>query len=339
MRSSVTLWVVAVVAVGSFGGGQSWAAPVVRVTLHARQQPVAKVVAEVSQALGAPIRVEGERKAAVTVELNDASGREALDTVAAAVDGEWQRLFILSGQGKGGGAGRFASGRLVTLSLEDVSVATAAGTVAKAAGARLELEGVPDKSLSITAESEPVEAVLDRLAKAAGLQWREEYVLTVGEPAAAAVVAPKPGKPGAASGPGAGARGSGAPSRGRGASIRGSAKVDPAPVGNASIRKNGMTPIAGGQVTAGMPADRALGQDSFYKYIFTLPRTKREPFVQQLADELKQTYEGNVTPSNSMQAQMLFERRLRRQAIFKKIGALPSAQQRELQPILDALSP
>jgi hypothetical protein len=282
--------------------------------------------------------VEGERKAPVTVDLNDVSGREALDTLAAAVDGEWQRLFVLSGQGKGGGAGRFPSGRLVTLSLEDVSVATAAGTVAKAAGARLELEGVPDKSLSITAESEAVELVLDRLAKAAGLQWREEYVLTIAEPAAAAVAVPKAGKPGVAPGPGAGVRGGATATRGRGPSLRGNAKVGPAPAGNPTIRKQGLAPNPGVQLSAGMPADRALGQDSFYKYIFTLPRTKREPFVQQLADELKQTNEGNVTPSNSMQAQMLFERRLRRQSIFKKIGALPAPQQRELQPILDALS-
>jgi hypothetical protein len=42
--------------------------------------------------------------------------------------------------------------------------------------------------------------------------------------------------------------------------------------------------------------------------------------------------------ANSMQAQMLFERRMRRQGIFKKIGALTAAQQKELQPILDALS-
>jgi hypothetical protein len=331
MRRNVGLWAVFVVAVCAVGTGGLRAAPAARVTLRVRQQPLAKVVAELSQALGAPVRIEGERKTPVTVDVSDVSGREALEAVATAVDGEWQRLIVLSGQRKGGGAGRFPSGRLVTLSLEDVSVATAAGTVAKAAAARLELEGVPDKSLSITAESEAVETVLDRLAKSAGLFWQEEFVLTVAEPAAATANASK-----AAKSHGATVR-SGA-TRGRVPGLGGSAKVGPAPIGTASIRKQGELPNLGGQLSAGMPADRALGQDSFYKYIFSLPRTKREPFVQQLADELKQTSEGHVTPSNSMQAQMLFERRLRRQAIIKMIVALPAAKKRELQPILDALS-
>src|SRR5262245_27617616 len=107
-----------------------------KVTLQLRHAGIEQAAAQLSHELGAPVRIEGTRKATLSVDVTDVSGREALEAVAGAADGRWQRLYVVSGRGNGGGAGRLPSGRLLTLSVEDTKVSIAVGMIAKAAGAR-----------------------------------------------------------------------------------------------------------------------------------------------------------------------------------------------------------
>jgi hypothetical protein len=311
------------------------AEPALKVTLQLRQASVQSAAEQMSRELEAPVRIEGTRKAPLALDLTEVSGREALDALAGAANGRWQRIYVFSGQGRGQGAGRLTCGRLVTLNVEKTSVAAAATMVAKAAGARWELENVPEKPVTIAVESEPVEAVLDRLSAETGMAWRAEYVLTVAEPAAVetpakAVNAPTAGheRSGGGGTPqnGPAGRGVRGPARGQG-SVRGG---NPIRVG----RGVGMTSLQ----RPALPADQALCQPGFYDYIFILPRTKREPFIKNVAQELKAI--ANERPhmaESSLDAQARFERNLRLRTIVGMIQALPAAKQRELQPIVDAI--
>jgi hypothetical protein len=300
-----------------------------RITLQLRHVGAEQAAAQLSHELGAPIRVEGTRKAPLSVELTDVSGREALDAIAGVANGRWQRLYVVSGRGKGGGPGRLPSGRLLTLSVENTKASIAVGMIAKAAGARWELDEVPDKVVTLTAESEPVETILDRLAKEAGVVWRAEYVLTVAEPAPTAAPAAAPGlspRRGGTTGRGSGARG------------RDGMRVQPGPNESWGPPRPGRDFTAGGGLPRNPPAEQALCQASFYKYLFQLPRTKREPFIQNLAEELKGGV-GAAPPgqSSNIAAQMRFEHQMRLKAIVTQIRSLPSAQQNELKTILDVV--
>jgi hypothetical protein len=343
-RSSET-WLVALISLAALAGSGAWAAPsTAAVTLKVQNDDVAKVAVRLSHELRAPVRIEGERKAPVSVDVTDASFRTALDAVAAAADGQWQRVYVLSGRGMGGGAGAYLSGRLVTLSLEEVSVATAAATVAKAAGARLEIEDVTDRRISVVAESEPVEAVLDRLTKEAGLVWRAEYALTVSEPA------PKTVTPTKSPSTQPRAKATATPKRGAPGNRQGAAAVPPGTELKAGPITRRSTPsTTSARLSMGPPADVALGQPSFYRYLFSLPRTKREPFIKDLAEELSRTGVAAVTvaPGSSdpdayrgaaLRAQSVFERRMRRAAILNVIQSMPAAHRKELQPIVEAVS-
>src|ERR1051326_1297508 len=103
------------------------------VTLHLQRVSAAEAAAQLARQLGAPVRVEGTRKAPLSVDVSEVAGRQALEAVAAAANGRWQRVYAVSGRGQGGGAGRLTSGRLITLDIEETPVAAAVATIAKAA--------------------------------------------------------------------------------------------------------------------------------------------------------------------------------------------------------------
>jgi hypothetical protein len=172
-----------------------------------------------------------------------------------------------------------------------------------------------------------VVAVLDRLAKEAGVGWRAEYVLTVAEPAPVPAAAPalSPRK-GGTTGRGTAARG------------RGELRVRPGPNAPSGPPRAGRDFTVGGGLPRNPPAEQALCQASFYKYLFQLPRTKREPFIQNLAEELKAG--GGAAPlgqGSNIAAQMRFEHQMRLKAIVTQISSLPSAQQNELKTILEVV--
>jgi hypothetical protein len=168
------------------------------VTLRLREATAAEVAAALTAALGATVVVDGPAVQRVSLELEEATGAQALDRAAAALGGRWQTIYLVepatAGGRRGSGARGVATGHTVTLRLEGVAAGAALTAVARAAGAQLEWVGPPAGSVTLDAVNLPVEEALDRVTEQIGARWSARYRLIPGSNAApaGAVLPPTP---------------------------------------------------------------------------------------------------------------------------------------------------
>jgi hypothetical protein len=148
--------------------------------------PAEELSAVLQSALGAPVRIEGVGGRRVSLTLERASARAALDQVAAALNGMWAPVFMVERLPAGTTAPpgtpvrRESLGRSVSLRVAGVSAKTALNMVARAAAARLAAPEDLTEPVTLQAIDLPVEEVMDQLADQIGATWRTGYVVTAG---------------------------------------------------------------------------------------------------------------------------------------------------------------
>jgi hypothetical protein len=162
------------------------------VTVALKEATAEETAKALGEALGTTVTSvpPGSMAPKVTLDLVDVPPLEALDRVAAALRGRWQSVYQLTAE-RGSGP-RFATGRRVSLSLQDAGPATALATIATADGGILAASPPESPSITISLHDFPVEDAMDRVTARLGCAWVRTFQIL---PGAEAVTTTSEGRP------------------------------------------------------------------------------------------------------------------------------------------------
>jgi hypothetical protein len=181
------LWTLALVSSAAGTPAQSSAAnsrSSLAITLTLKEAPADEAAKSLGVALGASIRLvptEGSWRH-VTLQLVETGPLEALDRLAAAVNGRWQPVYSLrrAAPDEAPAPPPFATGRRVTLNLENVAPRVALSTVAAADKGVLEGTAAEEPRLSLKLDDVAVEEGMNRVVGALGLVWTRGFQIVLG---------------------------------------------------------------------------------------------------------------------------------------------------------------
>ena len=163
-RTAVTWSIAIVLAAGTApwaraeGGGALGVTPSVRrVTLETNGAAPADVAQRLGEMLGAEIRFDGTLPETLSLSFSDLPPLSALDKVAAAVGGKWERIYRFS-KSDTPSVPPAPLGQKLTLRVTDMSCARAAAMVAKMTRAKVETEGPAVAAAPAAADEAPAEA-------------------------------------------------------------------------------------------------------------------------------------------------------------------------------------
>jgi hypothetical protein len=156
--------------------------PAITLTLKdASPEEAAKVL---SGALGESITIEPTSGSLphVTLQLQDATPLETLERFAASLHGRWQTVYTVAPAVPNAAPHRppFATGRRVSLSLENVTPRVALHTVAAADQGIMEGTAAEEPRISLKMDAVPVEEGMDRVSGVLGLQWSRRFLIIPG---------------------------------------------------------------------------------------------------------------------------------------------------------------
>jgi hypothetical protein len=151
------------------------------IDLSLRAADAATIARSLGEALGGTVQIEGTLPTLVTLDLQGAGARAALDGVVTALNGSWRPIYTVTAAAAAPGARRPTPvGRTVTANLDQVSPRAALMLVARAGGGTLVLAPELSKMVSLSVKEMPVEEALDEVTRQVGATWSVAYVIKAG---------------------------------------------------------------------------------------------------------------------------------------------------------------